>query len=163
MASVFSSLNLSIIFGNRKMFFLVKSRRLYLTGPVQEGNTTQEVQSFLWTSGGIKVQHADNAKHQTEEAKQILQWRKEGTGAGNSANEERPRLTEWENPSSGHQFLSSLRCSAGKQIAETCWGATVELPGVVKPSASVVAIIQQFPQLPSWEAALLSLWFKNLE
>lgn len=65
-----------------------------MTGPVQEGNLPQEVQSFLWTSGGLKVQQADDAKHQTGEAKQILQWRKKGTGAGNPANEERPRLTE---------------------------------------------------------------------
>lgn len=163
MASVFSSLNLGIIFGNRKMLFWQRAGDCIWQGLCRRGTHRRKFSPFCGQMVALRSKRQIMQKYQTGEAKQILQWRKEGTGAGNSANEERPRLTEWENPSSGHHFLSSLRCSAGKQIAETCWGATVELPGVVKPSASVVAIIQQFPQLPLWEAALLSLWFKNLE
>lgn len=76
MAPVFSSLNLSIIFGNGKML-RGRSSGACLTGRPEPPSRACAGELTLWTSGDLKVLHADNAKHQTGEAKQILQWRKE--------------------------------------------------------------------------------------
>lgn len=161
MAPVFSSLNLSIIFGNGKML-RGRSSGACLTGRPEPASRACAGELTLWTSGDLKVLHADNAKHQTGEAKQILQWRKEeqelATVLMRSAQSWQSEKILPQDTTSSPPFPVPLKAGSWDML-----GRRVELPGVGKTTASVVAIIQQFPQLPLWEAALLSLWFKNLE